>query len=318
MFNNFRTLLHSTYKSYDTEENIDIYFTRPIGLFFALIWKRLGVHPNAITILSFFLGGAAGWCFYHTSLEWNIYGVLFLMFANFCDSTDGQLARLTGKKTLTGRMLDGFASDVWYFCAYVAISARLMSENIPGTDVKWGLWIWALCTISGLRGHAVQSRYADYYRNIHLFFLLGKEGSELDSYASQKALADKYRAEKNWVGVLFFANYANYCRAQEKGTPEFQKLKAVLTEKYGGMDKVPQEFRDEFRRRSFPLMKYTNFLTHNWRAIMLYIGCLTNYPWIYPLFEVTVMALTLVYMKRTHENMCKELSYKIKNGSNYE
>ena len=43
----FRNLLHSTYKSYDTEENIDIYFTRPIGLFFALIWKRLGVHPNA-------------------------------------------------------------------------------------------------------------------------------------------------------------------------------------------------------------------------------------------------------------------------------
>ncbi len=310
----FLDLLHSTYKSYDTEENIDIYFTRPIGLFFALIWKMLGVHPNAITILSFFLGGAAGWCFYHTSLEWNIYGVLFLMFANFCDSTDGQLARLTGKKTLTGRMLDGFASNVWYFCAYVAISFRLMSENIPGTDMKWGWGIWLLCALAGFRGHAVQSRYADYYRNIHLFFLLGKEGSELDSYASQKALADKYRAEKNWVGVLFFANYANYCHAQEKGTPEFQKLKAVLTEKYGGMDKVPQEFRDEFRRRSFPLMKYTNFLTHNWRAIMLYIGCLTNYPWIYPLFEVTVMALTLVYMKRTHENMCRELNGKIKNG----
>ena len=54
MFKDFRDLLHSTYKSYDTEENIDIYFTRPIGLFFALIWKRLGVHPNAITVLSFF------------------------------------------------------------------------------------------------------------------------------------------------------------------------------------------------------------------------------------------------------------------------
>ena len=110
------------------------------------------------------------------------------------------------------------------------------------------------------------------------------------------------------MGVLFFANYAKYCRAQEKGTPEFQKLKAVLTERYGGIDKVPQEFRDEFRRRSFPLMKYTNFLTHNWRAIMLFIGCLTNHPWIYPLFEVTVMAAACAYMRRTHENMCKELA----------
>ena len=217
----FLDLLHSTYKSYDTEENIDIYFTRPIGLFFALIWKKLGVHPNAITVLSFFLGAAAGWCFYHTSLEWNIYGVLFLMFANFCDSTDGQLARMTGKKTITGRMLDGFASDIWFFCVYVAICFRLMPENIPGTEVKWGLWIWALCALAGLWAHTIQCRYSDYYRNIHLFFLLGKEGSELDSYASQKAIADRYRAEKNWVGVLFFANYAKYCRAQEKGTPEF-------------------------------------------------------------------------------------------------
>lgn len=56
----FKELLHDSMKSQDTEEWLDIYFTRPIGLFFALIWKRLGVHPNAITILSIFLGiGAA-------------------------------------------------------------------------------------------------------------------------------------------------------------------------------------------------------------------------------------------------------------------
>ena len=42
-------------KSKDTEEWLDVHFTRPIGLFFALIWERLGVHPNTITIISIFL-----------------------------------------------------------------------------------------------------------------------------------------------------------------------------------------------------------------------------------------------------------------------
>ncbi len=44
--------------------------------------------------------------FSHTDLWHNIAGIVLMMFANFCDSTDGQLARLTGRKTLIGRMLD--------------------------------------------------------------------------------------------------------------------------------------------------------------------------------------------------------------------
>ena len=86
-------MLHASFKSEDTEEWLDVYFTRPIGLVFALMWKRLGVHPNAITVLSIFLGMGAGLMFSHTDIRHNILGVVLLMFANFCDSTDGQLAR---------------------------------------------------------------------------------------------------------------------------------------------------------------------------------------------------------------------------------
>ena len=54
------TNLQSTFKSTDTEENIDIYFTRPIGLLWARFFNLFGIHPNVITILSIFLGAAAG------------------------------------------------------------------------------------------------------------------------------------------------------------------------------------------------------------------------------------------------------------------
>lgn len=303
----FKTLLRSTFKSMDTEENIDIYFTRPIGLCLTLVCKRLGIHPNAVTIFSFFLGAGAGWMFLHTDLMHNILGVILLMCANFCDSVDGQLARMTGKTSLIGRMLDGFASDVWFFFVYVAICLRLYNENIPGTEIQWGLYIWVLCIAAGILAHARQCRLSDYYRNIHLFFLLGKKGSELDSYESQKALADKYRAERNWKGVLFFSNYAKYCGAQERMTPAFQALKAELISRYGSLDNVPQEFRDEFRKGSLPLMKYTNFLTHNWRAITLFTGCLVNLPWIYPVFELTVMMVAYLYMHYRHEKLCNNL-----------
>jgi len=144
---NFRELLKVSIKSEDTEEWLDVYFTRPIGLVFALFWNKLGVHPNAITILSIFLGVAAGWMFHYTDLLHNLYGVILLMLANFCDSTDGQMARLTGKKTLVGRVLDGFSGDLWLrvsmLVLWSACGRSTFQEQIfrgESLDSSWLLW----------------------------------------------------------------------------------------------------------------------------------------------------------------------------------
>lgn len=149
----FSELLQASFKSNDTEEWLDVHFTRPIGLVFALLWNSMNIHPNVITILSIFLGIGSGYMFMFEDMMHNILGVVLLMFANFFDSTDGQMARLTGKKTLIGRMLDGFSGDVWFFCIYAAFAYRLMDDNIPFTNIEWdgghGCWqLWlAFCSI---------------------------------------------------------------------------------------------------------------------------------------------------------------------------
>ena len=111
--------LRATFKSKDTEEWLDIYFTRPLGYLWALFFKHLHIHPNVVTILSMVIGALAGYMFYFTDLVHNIIGVLLLVWANLYDSADGQLARMTGQKTLWGRILDGFAGDVWFFAIYM-------------------------------------------------------------------------------------------------------------------------------------------------------------------------------------------------------
>lgn len=58
----FKELLQVSFKSADTEEWLDVHFTRPIGLVFALLWNKLGIHPNVITILSIFLGAGPVVC----------------------------------------------------------------------------------------------------------------------------------------------------------------------------------------------------------------------------------------------------------------
>ena len=303
----FKELLKVSFKSEDTEEWLDVHFTRPIGLAFALLWNKFNIHPNVITILSIFLGVGAGFMFYYTDLWHNICGVLLLMFANFCDSTDGQMARLTGKKTLIGRMLDGFSGDLWFFAIYLAIVFRLWPQNIPGTDIQWGIWGFLLCALAGFGFHSKQSSLADYYRQIHLYFLLGKEGSELDNYAQQRKIYESL-PKKKWLDRIFYFNYANYCKGQEARTPKFQAFFQKVKTQWPNAEDMPQTLRQDFRKGSLPLMKYTNLLTFNSRAITIYVTCLLNCPWVYPLIELTVFQAMYVYMHRTHENLCQSLT----------
>ena len=287
----FKDLLEASMKSKDTEEWLDVHFTRPIGLFFALIWERLGVHPNTITIISIFLGLAAGWMFHYTDTVHNLMGVVLLMLANFCDSTDGQLARLTGQKTMIGRCLDGFAGDVWFFAIYLALVFRLWPQPLPGLETRWGVCALAACAVAGLLSHSPQSSLADYYRQIHLFFLKGREGSELDSslHESQE-LARLPRRGAFWARAFHY-NYRNYCRSQERRTPQFQALMDRLRVTYGSPALAPQPWKDAFLQGSRPLMWMTNFLTFNSRAILIYATCLLDCPWVYLFMEIVVYNL---------------------------
>ena len=289
--------LEATFKSQDTEEWLDVHFTRPLGLLWANFFNRFNVHPNVVTVLSIILGAAAGVMFYYPDLVHTCVGILLLVWANIYDSTDGQMARMTGKKTRWGRILDGFAGDVWFFTIYFFICLRL-------TPV-WGVWIWLLAAVSGFVCHARQCQLADYYRNVHLYFLKGEGGSELDSY---ERLREEFRSlpwRGNLVWKVFLFSYGNYTRTQERMTPAFQALKHALDARFGR--RLPARLRDDFRAASLPLMKYANILTFNTRAVVLYVVLLAGVPWVYFVFEVTVMNVLLLYLRSRHESLCRRL-----------
>ncbi len=295
------TQLAATFKSQDTEEWLDIHFTRPLGLLWARFFNAFHVHPNVVTLLSIVLGAAAGVMFYFDDLWHTLLGILLLVWANLYDSCDGQLARMTGKKTRWGRILDGFAGDVWFFTIYAAICLRLTPT--------WGIWIWLLCAFAGFICHGKQCQLADYYRNIHLYFLKGENGSELDN---SSALTEEFRhltwrRDFAWKTFLFF--YRNYTRSQEQMTPAFQRFKKALDDRYGRS--IPADLQRDFRAGSLPLMKWANILTFNTRAIVLYLSLLIGQPWVYPLFEITVMNLLFFHMRRSHERLCFTLTPRI-------
>ena len=86
-----------------------------------------------------------------------------------------------------------------------------------------------------------------------------------------------------------------------------------MKRKYPDAEQMPQSLRDEFRKGSLPLMKFTNLLTFNSRAIIIYITCLAGVPYIYPIIEITVFTAMYMYMHKTHEKTCERLVGGIRN-----
>lgn len=302
-----KAAIEATFKSKDTEEWLDIWFTRPIGYLFARLFNAFGVHPNVVTVISIFLGVFAGFCWYHSSLSWTITGIIMLMLANFLDSADGQLARLTGKKTLWGRLLDGFAGDLWFFSIYLFLVLRLTPEPMPfGIGQPWGIWIWILGFMAGVLSHPRQAALADYYRNIYLLF--NGDHSELND--SRELAAEQARTpwRRGWFWKIWLFFYQNYTRSQERMTPSFQKLRSAIRAEHG--DTIPPELGKEFNRRTYRLLKWTNISTFNTRAIVLYITLFAGRPWLYFVFELTVMNIIFWGMKAAHEKVCREMTAK--------
>lgn len=301
MFVDMKQQYRKSLKSFDTEEHIDLAFYRPLGFAWAYLFRKIGVTPNAVTVASIFLGVGAGVCFYFDNIWISVLGIFLLVWANTFDSCDGQLARLTGSYSPLGRILDGLSGDLWFLAIYIAVC---LHENHFSAFFGEHAWlIWAIAAAAGIC-HGKQAAMADYYRQFHLFHVKGREGSELDSASDlEKRLAALSWRHDFWRKITL-TFYTKYTANQEAWTPWMQKLRRALAEKYPD-GQIPAAYREKFRAASRPLMKYTNILTFNWRSIVLFITVLAGQPWLYFVFELTVLNILLIYMVRRHETICR-------------
>src|SRR5206468_7272187 len=93
------------------EEWADRRFFRPAGWRVASALAPTPVSPDAVTLASLIVGLIAGHLFWYSGLWRNAAGVLLFVVSDILDSADGQLARLRGTSTRTGRILDGVSDS---------------------------------------------------------------------------------------------------------------------------------------------------------------------------------------------------------------
>lgn len=146
------------FKAFEIEELADVYFFRPLGFVIAHCAAAVRMTPTQLTVFGGLVGVAGGALLYDECLGFIAF--VFLITHSVIDSADGQLARMTGRVTELGRVLDGGGGYITHAAIYIAIAAGVIHRGGSGNILIWML----LAAIA----NAMQAQMYDYHRTAYV------------------------------------------------------------------------------------------------------------------------------------------------------
>jgi len=266
-------------KGFEVEEWADRRFFRPLGF---LLVRRLAptqVTADQVTMTALVLGLLAGHLMVYAAPALNWLGVGLFIVSDVLDSADGQLARLRGTSSRTGRIMDGVADSLRFINLYVHLGIRLVLMG-------WG-WSGVVLAAAALFTHSLQSAAVDFVRNAYVRLGLGRRG-DLD-------LPDEVGASSG--GTLASRMYASYVRRQTRMFPRTVALLRSLRDQHVG-----GAFSDAWCERQAIVVAQSAWIGQNIRwallAMTIPFGWVATYCWI----TVAPLSVVLAGLLLVHEH----------------
>ena len=177
-------------KNYESEEYADLFIFRPLGHLVVKVVYHTKLTPNQISLLSVLSSMTAGILYaVGTKASW-IAAACFYFFYCVLDCVDGQIARLKGTGTKTGRIVDGVADYAAHFVLYIGLIVAMIRMKasfplpfFPETNISG--WVWILAAAFTVMSHAM---LLDHHRNLFIAASKGRndwEEDEIDIFTAE-------------------------------------------------------------------------------------------------------------------------------------
>jgi hypothetical protein len=289
--------IETTYKVREAEGVLDLYLYRKLGFQLAKFFAKLGMSPIGVTLLGGVFGIAASHLYFYRNLTINIIGMVLHVWANLLDNADGQLARLTGRQSREGRIVDSLVDHLIFTSIYVHLALRCFFEGASPM-------IFLVALAAGF-SHGLQGAAADYYRNAYLYFVSQRSRGDFDSSA---ALRSDYEAltwrEKPWQKFLL-ALYGNFTRQQEMASPPLKRFRETVDRLFH--EQIPAWLAARYRNAARPGFKFWSVLMTNTRMLLLFGALLLDRTGWFFWIEITMFNLLLIYLLFREQSMCRSL-----------
>jgi hypothetical protein len=246
-------------KSFDTEEKLDLYFYRPFGFVIAKAAMQTPLTPTGLTIIGLAMGISSGYFFYHNeSTQSLVIASVLLVMAGVFDSSDGQLARMGGKSTKLGLVLDGLCDNLVFASAY--IGSTLTIAYILGP------WTWPIALLAGAC-HSFQSSMLDYYNREYLYFGVGKVNGDYWNPTLTEARGEKSNAQGD--DKIFWALRFSWLWQQTQLSSRSDPLRLRWRELVNGPRS--EEFQAVYRDHNRLILRFWRLMGPNFHTILILV-----------------------------------------------
>jgi phosphatidylglycerophosphate synthase len=285
----------------ELQDALNYYLYHPLAWRLARALGPTPVTPNMVSVVGGLFVVAAGIVYWRGpvwGLNWPWFalcGMVLHMIWHVVDGADGDLARLTGRSSPLGELIDGicdYASHIVLYCLLAVILA-------PALGWGWA-WFWALL---GGASHIAQANFVEVQRRFYQYWTYGvpwlNNAAQADAGLFKDGMFENRRGI-SWILRGFVLGYLRLASGMSPNTLTIDAAvtRAIAADRAGDGTELAQ-IRAVVQREQRPLLFMLKFLGPNPRAIVLGVAMLIGSPlWYFVYQSLALNALLYVAVRR--------------------
>lgn len=258
----------------ELQDGLNFHVFHPLARRLALLLMRTPVTPNMVSLAGGLLVAAAGLAYAQPGWPLPALAGLALHLAwHVVDGADGDLARLTGRSSPRGELVDGICDYASHVVLYLILGALLQNAIGP---IAW------LFAVGAGASRVLQANHYEVQRRQYQWWLYGVPW--LRSTPGEGA--------RKGIGAVLGTAYLTL--AQKIAPHALAADNAVAVAVASGDPNDAERARAAIRRHAKPMLNSLSPLGANYRTIALGLSMLTGSPIYFFLYEAVALNLVLL------------------------
>ena len=280
----------------ELQDSLNYYLYHPLAWRLARALSRTPVTPNMVSVAGALFVVAAGIVYWRGpgwGLLWPwspLLGLTLHMTWHVVDGADGDLARLTGRTSPLGELIDGICDYAGHVVLYIILVIIL------APSIGWGwAWFWALAAGAS---HVAQANFVEVQRRFYQYWTYGVPW--LNNATQNDAALFRDKRGVSWILRGFVLGYLRLASGMSPNALIIDRaVTAAIVADRAGDGTALARIRGEVQREQRPLLVLLKVLGPNPRAITLGIAMLIGSPlWYFVYQSLALNALLFVAVRR--------------------
>lgn len=275
----------------ELQDPLNFYLYHPLAWRLAQLLAKTPLTPNVVSVIGGCFVVAAG-IVYIQPWGWPgaLLGMLLHMTWHVIDGADGDLARLTGRTSPLGELVDGVCDYASHIIVYFMLGWLL--------SVQIGAWAWPIMLAAGV-SHFVQANHVEVQRRQYQWWVYRLPW-----------LRNTHKDETKTGSFGFSEILSGYLSLASGMTPDALKVDAAV-EAAQDDPAALEHIEREARREAPPLLLILKVLGPNPRAILLGLSMLAGSPLYYFIYQIVVLNGLLLASVAMHNAAARRIATNI-------